>query len=246
MGQSTWGEFQKTFSKKSITVKLFAMLSVASASTTSWIVDHWWGNAIKVYNYVSDNRDSFASVVDAAPDASFTPLYTNCGGADGALSADDLINCGKNIRDSLDMGEATGNYLYEFAAKYFDVVDTNKSGDLDFSEFKYAMAGFAATNALTILDGFDTDKNGALTGDEINAYYAEAVRIANSWGYKVTDGQWAALKTAYGQYMADGRLSMVDLARFEMDAANVFPQLSCIQLILSCPVRSVKTFPEIL
>merc|ERR1712098_998671 len=124
------------------------------------IVDHWWGNANKVYNYVSANGDSFASVVDSAPDASFSPLFNMCGGADGALSADDL------------------------------------------------------TNALTILDGFDTDKNGALTGDEINAYYAEAVRIANSWGYKVTDGQWAALKTAYGQYMADGRLSMVDLARF--------------------------------
>merc|ERR1712189_95705 len=163
------GEFLKTFSKKSITMKLFAMLSVASASTTSWIVDHWWGNANKVYNYVSANGDSFASVVDSAPDASFSPLFNMCGGADGALSADDLTNCGKSIRD----------YLCEFGAKYFDVVDTNKSGDLDFSEFKYAMAGFAATNALTILDGFDTDKNGALTGDEINAYYAEAVRIAN-------------------------------------------------------------------
>merc|ERR1711962_1583302 len=167
------GEYLKTFSYKSIAMKLFAMLSVASASTASWVVDHWWGNANKVYNYVSANGDSFASGVDAAPDASFSPLFNLCdSGADGALSGDDLASCGAKIRDYLGMEEATGN--------------------LDFSEFKYAMAGFAATNALTVLDGFDTDKNGALTGDEINAYYAEAVKIANSWGYKVTDGQWAA------------------------------------------------------
>merc|ERR1711962_875838 len=102
------GEYLKTFSYKSITMKLFAMLSVASASTASWVVDHWWGNANKVYNYVSANGDSFASVVDAAPDASFSPLFNLC-----------------------DSGA----------------------------------------------DGFDTDKNGALTGDEINAYYAEAVKI---------------------------------------------------------------------
>merc|ERR1712050_26251 len=156
------------------------------------------------------------------PDSNFQPLFNLCGGADGALTADELTSCGKTIREYLGMSEGTGDYLYEFGAKYFGVVDSDNSGDLDFSEYKYAMAGFAATNAMTVLDGFDTDKNGALTGDEINAYYDEAVRIANSWGYKVTDGQWAALKTAYGKYMADGRLSMIDLARFELDAANVF------------------------
>merc|ERR1711879_86584 len=111
------------------------MLSVASASTTSWIVDHWWGNANKVYNYISANGASFASVVDAAPDASFSPLFDLCdSGADGALNSDDLTNCGKTIRDYLGMEEATGNYLYGFGAKYFNVVDTNASGDLDFSE----------------------------------------------------------------------------------------------------------------
>merc|ERR1712180_192273 len=118
------GEFPKTFSTKSITMKLFAMLSVASASTTSWIVDHWWGNANKVYSYVTANGDNFSA------------LFNQCGGADGALSAADLTACGKGIRDYLGMEGATGNYLYEFGAKYFNVVDTDASGDLDFSEFK--------------------------------------------------------------------------------------------------------------
>merc|ERR1712235_217623 len=65
------------------------------------------------------------------------------------------------------MSENTQGFLYNFGAKYWNVVDQDNSGSLNYDEYKYTMAGFAAIDARVILGAFDSDSNGILTGAEL-------------------------------------------------------------------------------
>ena len=113
--------------------------------------------------------------------------------------------------------------MYDFATKYWNIVDVDGSNDLNFVEFKTAISALAASNALLAIRAFDEDGNGALTNDEVNKFYNTVISTGNSWGYKVTDGQWAALKSAYKQATNnDGMASMMEVAQFEVLAGNVF------------------------
>ena len=57
--------------------------------------------------------------------------------------------------------------LYNFGVKYWHIVDANDDGALDFDEFRFTMAGFAATNAGVILAAFDENDDGILVEDEL-------------------------------------------------------------------------------
>ena len=52
--------------------------------------------------------------------------------------------------------------LYEFASKYWNFIDQDGSGGLNFNEFKYTFAGFAAVDSRVIMKAFDADNNGLL------------------------------------------------------------------------------------
>lgn len=94
---------------------------------------------------------------------------------------------------------------------------------MDFVEFKTAISALAASNALLAIRAFDEDGNGALTTDEINKMHNMVMSTGSSWGYKLTDGQMAALKSAYNQATNnDGMASMMEIAQFEILAGNVF------------------------
>ena len=60
--------------------------------------------------------------------------------------------------------------LYNFGVKYWHVVDGNDDGALDFDEFRFTMAGFAATNAGVILAAFDDNDDGILVEDELEEF----------------------------------------------------------------------------
>ena len=83
-------------------MKLFALAAVASAGTTEWVLEHWWGNANKVYDYIAANHGQYMSLL-ASEGNKFDPLWNFCGGADGSLNAGDLTNCGKRIGDYVGM-----------------------------------------------------------------------------------------------------------------------------------------------
>lgn len=42
-------------------------------------------------------------------------------------------------------------YIYKFAQKYWHLVDEDQSGSLNFDEYRYTMAGFAAVDASVII-----------------------------------------------------------------------------------------------
>ena len=62
-------------------------------------------------------------------------------------------------------------FLYNFGVKYWDVVDGNGDGVLDFDEFRFTMAGFAATDAGVILAAFDENNDGILEDEELEEWF---------------------------------------------------------------------------
>ena len=55
--------------------------------------------------------------------------------------------------------------------KYWHIVDANDDGALDFDEFRFTMAGFAATDAGVILAAFDDNDDGILVEDELEEFW---------------------------------------------------------------------------
>merc|ERR1711915_116086 len=70
-----------------------------------------------------------------------------------------------------------GTFLYNFGVKYWALVDQDNSNGLNYDEYKYTMAAFAAVDARVILAGFDADDNGILEGDELSAWKSLPSRI---------------------------------------------------------------------
>merc|ERR1712037_302376 len=111
-------------------------------------------------------------------------------------------------------------YLYNFGAKYWNILDWDMSGSLDFQEFKWGMGALAATNALVV-----SDADGLLSGSELTAWKSQFVSTASNWGWSVSDDKVSALKAAYAGAQLDGDFntaSLAEIARFELNAANVF------------------------
>lgn len=123
------------------------------------------------------------------------------------------------------MSDASQNYLYNFGAKYWNILDWDQSGSLDFSEFKMGIGAFAATNARVVIDAYDANADGILSGSEVTAWKNQVLSTGSKWGWSVSDAQWGALQAAYANAQLDGDVntcSMAEIARFELYAANVF------------------------
>merc|ERR1712176_800890 len=108
---------------------------------------------------------------------------------DSEVSSEELINCSAKGADYFDMPDDYQNYIYKFGQKYWHLVDQDNSGSLNYDEYKYTMAGFAAIDARVILGAFDSDSNGILTGAELTAlrsFVTEAL-TSNSWNPSADD-----------------------------------------------------------
>ena len=184
-------------------MKIFALVAAAAASTTEWVMQDWWKNAQAVYDFAANNNADFTARVNSVDNKHFEPLFAFCGGADDAVTGAELAACGAKMANFVGMSEGSQNYLYDFGNKYWDVVDGDSNGNLDFGEFKQAIAALAATNAQVAIDGFDENGNNVIDGAEKNAFYQAVISQATNWGWSVTDEQWAALKAAYDEANAD-------------------------------------------
>merc|ERR1712135_275716 len=52
-----------------------------------------------------------------------------------------LAQCGRRMAQYLEMPSEMQGQLYEFASKYWNFIDQDGSGGLNFNEFKYTFAG---------------------------------------------------------------------------------------------------------
>lgn len=76
-------------------MKVFALIGLASAATTDWMLNTWWDEAKNVFNFASNNWDTFKSVADGVDNAKWTPLWNFCNpNGDSAITSDELIACG--------------------------------------------------------------------------------------------------------------------------------------------------------
>merc|ERR1711970_1200298 len=113
------------------------------------------------------------------------------------------------------MSEATQSFLYDFGVKYWDTVDQDGSGGLNYDEYRYTMGGFAAVDARVILKAFDSDTNGLVKGD-----------LAEN-GWNPSEDSLNGMKAAWANAQVDGddnSASMLELARFVVGAWNVLLQ----------------------
>ena len=139
-------------------------------------------------------------------DSQWKPLWTFCNAnGDGEISSDELTSCAAAAANYVGMSENTQGFLYNFGAKYWNVVDQDNSGSLNYDEYKYTMAGFAAIDARVILGAFDSDSNGILTGAELTSLksFVTSALTENAWNPSADDinAVKAAWANAQGQYL---------------------------------------------
>jgi len=124
----------------------------------------------------------------------------------------------------LEMPSEMQGQLYEFASKYWNFIDQDGSGGLNFNEFKYTFAGFAAVDSRVIMKAFDADNNGLLDSSELTAWRAYVREIVTAWGWSLSDGQISELEQAWknAQDTDENSASMIEIARFLLSSYNIF------------------------
>ena len=182
---------------------------------------------MNVYDFAANNPGAFSAAVNSVGDASYEPSFVYCGGNDGVVSAKELTVCAADIANYVGMSQESQNFVYNFASKYWNVVDIDGNGALDFEEYKIAIGAFAATNALVAIAAYDSNGDGKLSGDELTTMQNQAATTFTNWGWSVDETTFAALKDAYADAQIDddfNTCSMIEFARFQLKAANVFLQ----------------------
>merc|ERR1712137_482750 len=115
-------------------MKLATVLAAtASANVSSYIAEHWWNEAVNVFNFANSNWDQFAAAANSVDDSQWKPLWTFCNAnGDGEISSDELTSCAAAAANYVGMSENTQGFLYNFGAKYWNVVDQDNSGSLNY------------------------------------------------------------------------------------------------------------------
>merc|ERR1712136_437419 len=127
----------------------FAALVAAAASPTQFVVDNWWNEAQNVFNFAQSNWQQFASAADNVPDTYWQPLWNFCNAdGDAEITSAELTACAKTAAEYVGMSDTTQTFLYNFGVKYWALVDQDHSNGLNYDEYRYTMAAFAAVDAL--------------------------------------------------------------------------------------------------
>jgi len=204
------------------------LAATASANVTSYIAENWWNEAVNVFEFAQANWGQFSAAANSVSDSQWKPLWTYCNtNGDATISADELTACASTAANYVGMSDNTQQFLYDFGVKYWDIVDADKSGNLDYEEYKYTMAAFAAVDARVILGAFDGDNNGILTGSELTELrqFVTTALTSNSWNPSANDIN--AVKAAWANAQVDGddnSASMIELSKFIIGTWNVLLQ----------------------
>ena len=91
------------------------------------------------------------------------PLWNFCNtDRNDEATADEISSCAAKTADYFEMPKSIRNFLVNFAFKYWNNMDQDGSGSLNFDEFRYSFGAFAAINAGVIMTGFDIDQGSEL------------------------------------------------------------------------------------
>ena len=95
-----------------------------------------------------------------------------------------MTACAATAANYFEIPEHTQNFLYNFASKYWNVIDHDHSGGLSYDEFRYTFGAFAYTNAGVIMTAYDSDKSGMLETTEIDQWQDYTESLLQSWGWQ--------------------------------------------------------------
>ena len=84
---------------------LAAVLAIAQAGQTEWVMNTWWAKANEVYNFAVANPAQFGGAIASVSDDLFNPLFNFCGGADGVADTAELTTCGGHIATFVGMSQ---------------------------------------------------------------------------------------------------------------------------------------------
>merc|ERR1711962_501881 len=212
--------------KMKISALLIAATNAAPNSIHQWMVDNWWASAVETFNFASNNWDQFQGAVDSVDQSIFPPLFDWCNSnGDSEVSSEELINCSSKGADYFDMPDDYQQFIYKFAQKYWHLVDQDNSGSLNYDEYKYTIAGFAAIDASLILKAFDANANGILDGQELTTWREATAQMFTEWNWQPSEEFIAGAKQAWADSQMDGddnTATQAELAQFGMRVWNLF------------------------
>jgi len=210
--------------KMKLSIACLAACATAE-SHMEWFVREWWNEAVTVFNFANGGHwAQFKGAVDSVPESEFTPMWNYCNkNGDGELSGAELTACAAAAAAWTEMSDASQNFLYDFGVKYFDVIDQDSTGSLSYDEYKYTIAGMAATDARVVMKAFDADQNGKLSSSELAAWKTMIEGSFAEWGWNPTAAQKACMTNAWMNADIDGDASsavMIEVARFNLSTYN--------------------------
>ena len=85
---------------------------------------------------------------------------------------------------------------------------------MDYNEYKYTFAGFAATDAGTVMAAFDEDSNGIMDSAELGNWKTTVEQMIAAWGWNPTAAMNACFENAWASADKDG--DQTTATRFEL------------------------------
>lgn len=177
-------------------------------------------NASATFHFIRDNRAQFQKGANSLSDASIEALWGDCGSGNELLPAD-LDRCLPTVMAWGYEGarEATEKYISIILRKFWEQIDWDLNGSLDYEEFRNLIAVLVNADARIIMDFFNTNdpEELELTGAELYYWKNTMVEI---WGRAAscpTDEQYAAMTAAYLLAQNDGdpnTMTLIEIGKF--------------------------------
>jgi len=187
--------------------------AASDRSVSSFRIQSLWNEANNIHDFMISNHEKVLDVTDSMPDKIFYDLWEFCkAGPFDEATPDELARCLRFNLAGLTEEDDEQGYMYAFVSKFFDVIDSDNNGSLNFKEFKLFISLLAATEARSILKAFDNDGDNQLNKKEVHAYYLNS--MVPDYG-NISYNQWAAMKKAFNESSnGQSQISTVNLTNF--------------------------------
>merc|ERR1712198_64152 len=179
----------------------------------------WWEESVGVFEESISKPQIFRYKLDHLPKNSSKELWNACDrNEEDKITTTELVTCLIHLPF---LGFYSGpDKVYDFANKYWYVIDRDGTASLNYDEFHHMLALFSLIDAEVVYRLFNRDSNHYLAGKEREScdYFVE------SWidQFHPTDDQLKAVRKAFGMGMAgSNKLRVIDIAHAELETWSI-------------------------
>ena len=129
---------------------------------------HIWKATDQVYSWIKENYNGeYQNGLEQVNDDAVKVAFTFCDvDGDGHVTKEELFNAIKKTESDIRFITST-DFMVKYEDKYWDFVDQDNDGSLNYPEFKNAWSDFAAIQAQMNLNLYDKNHNYFLDSNEI-------------------------------------------------------------------------------